>query len=126
MECLNWTLPEWLFELQYAQEMRLPEGQRSTEWVTRLPVVIAASNGEVTRLTGKKPSDAINARTVAQNPSAVVPGRPVDLKKQTRPFRVCVCYLHQPSVLEGGCRRASDLVWSLQVYRLECMCSITC
>ena len=39
-------------------------GQRSTEWVARLPSVVAALNGEVTRLTGKTPSDAIKAKTL--------------------------------------------------------------
>ena len=31
------TLPEHLFGHQYAVKMRLPEGQRSTAWVKRLP-----------------------------------------------------------------------------------------
>ena len=59
VERWNRTLAERLFGHQYAQEMRLHSGQRSTEWVARLPSVIATLNGEVTRLTGKKPSDAI-------------------------------------------------------------------
>ena len=63
--------------------MRLSSGQSSTEWVARLPSVVAALNGEVTRLTGKKPSDAIKVRTVAQKPSCVVPDRPVGLKEQS-------------------------------------------
>ena len=33
--------------------------QRSTEWVKRLPEVVSALNNEVTRLTGKKPAEAI-------------------------------------------------------------------
>ena len=53
VERFNRTLAERLFGHQYAQEMRLPSGQRSTEWVARLPAVVAALNGEVTRLTGK-------------------------------------------------------------------------
>ena len=59
VEHFNRTLAERLFGHQYAQEMRLPSGQRSTEWVARLPVVVAALNGEVTRLTSKMPKDAI-------------------------------------------------------------------
>ena len=58
------SLAERLFGQQYAQEKRLPSGERSTEWVKRLPAVVAAQNGEVTRLTGKKPSDAIKAKTL--------------------------------------------------------------
>ena len=55
VERFNRTLAECLFRYQYAQEMRLPSGERSTEWVKRLPLVVAALNGEVTRLTGKSP-----------------------------------------------------------------------
>ena len=44
VERWNWTLAERLFGHQYAQEMRLPSGQRSTEWVARLPSVVAALN----------------------------------------------------------------------------------
>ena len=65
--------------MQYAQEMRLSEGQRSTEWVAQLPPVVAALNGEPARLTGKKPSAAIKAKTVTQNPSSTVPGHPIGL-----------------------------------------------
>ena len=68
VERWNRTLAEWLFGHQYAQEMRLPLGQRSTEWVAQLPSVVATLNGEVTRLTGKKPSDAIKAKTWRKSP----------------------------------------------------------
>ena len=110
VERWNRTLAEWLFGHQYAQEMRLPLGQRSTEWVKRLPAVVTALNGEVTRLTGKRPSDAIKAKTVAQKPSSVVPDCPVGLKEQRLPSGVCVCYLYQPGKLEGGPHRATDPV----------------
>ena len=121
VERWNRTLAERLFGHQYAQEMRLPSGQRSTEWVARLPSVVAALNGEVTRLAGKKPSDAIKAKTLhrgAQKPSSVVPGRPVGLEEQKVPSGVGVRYLDQPGELEGGRRRATDPVWSLEVHRL--------
>jgi len=54
VERFNRTLAERLFGHQYAVEMRLPEGQRSTAWVKRLPKVVSALNNEVTRLIGKK------------------------------------------------------------------------
>ena len=98
--------------------MRLPSGQRSTEWVARLPGVVAALNGEVTRLTGEKPSDAITLRHSTQKPSSVVPGHPVGLKEQKLPSGVGVRFLYQPGELEGGRRRATDPEWSLGVYRL--------
>ena len=46
VERLNWTLTERLFGYQCPQEMRLPSGQRSTEWVARLPIVLAALSGD--------------------------------------------------------------------------------
>ena len=118
VERFNRTLAERLFGHQYAQEMRLPSGERSTEWAKRLPSVVAALNGEVTRLTGKKASDAIKAKTLTQKPSSVVPGRPLGLKEQKVSSGVGVRYLYQPGELEGGRRRATDSVWSLEVYRL--------
>ena len=94
-------------------------GKRSTEWVARLSAVIAALNNEVTRLTDKKPADAIKATRVPQKPSSVVPGRPVGSSEQKIPSSVGVRYLYQPGELEGGRRRrATDPVWSLRVYRL--------
>ena len=118
VERFNRTLAERLFGHQYAQEMRLPSGVRSSEWVARLPAVIAALNGEVTRLTGKKPSEAIKTKSVSQKPSSVVSGRSTGLEEQKLPSAVGVRYLYQPGELEGGRRRATDPVWSLGVYRL--------
>ena len=45
VEHFNRTLAERLFGHQYSQEMRLPSGERSTEWVKRLPSVVAALCG---------------------------------------------------------------------------------
>ena len=118
VERWNRTLSERLFGHQYAQEMRLPVGGRSTEWVRRLPTVVSALNGEVTWLTGKRPSEAIKAKSVSGEPSSTVPGRPVGLQEEKLPSGVGVRFLYQPGELEGGRRRATDPVWSLQVYRL--------
>ena len=118
VERFNRTLAERLFGHQYAQEMRLPEGKRSAEWVQRLPAVVSALNNEETRLTGKKPKDAIKDKNVIQNPSSVIPGRSIGLKEQKIPSDVGVRYLYQPGELEGGRRRATDPVWSLDVYRI--------
>jgi len=68
LERFNRSLAERVFGRQYAHEMLLAargSSERSIKWVTRLPAVIAALNGEVTRLTGKKPSQDIKARSVA-------------------------------------------------------------
>ena len=87
-------------------------GQQSREWVRRLPTVVAALNGEVTRLIGKRPIDDIKSSSVEQKASAVIPGRSVGLKEQKLPDNVSVRYLYQPGELEGGRRRATDPVWS--------------
>ena len=71
----------------------------------RLPSVVAALNGEVTRLTGRKPSEVIKAKTLRVHPPSVVPGRPVGLKDKNNPSRECVRFLYQPGELEGGRRR---------------------
>ena len=82
-----------------------------------LPEVVAAVNSEETRLTGKKPKDAIRARRVMQKPS--LPRiRPVGLQEQKLPSGIGVRYLYLLGELEGGHRRATDPVWSLEVYRL--------
>ena len=69
VERFNRTLAERLFGHQYAVEMLLPEGKRSTEWVKRLPDVVSALNNEVTRLTGKRPAAAIKEKSVVAKPS---------------------------------------------------------
>jgi len=71
VECFNRTLAELLFGHQYAQEMLLAvrgSFERSAEWVSRLPAVVTALNNEVTRLTAKKPKDAIKAREWHKSP----------------------------------------------------------
>ena len=116
VERFNRTLAERLFEHQYAQEM-LSE-QRSSEWVARLPAVVAALNGEVTRLIGKRPSEAIRRKAVSARPAAPA-RRPVGFKEQKLPPGVGVRYLYQPGELEGGRRRATDPTWSLTIHRVE-------
>jgi len=121
VERFNRTLAERLFGAQYAQELLLAARgsfERSSEWVRALPDVVAALNDEVTRLTGKKPSEAIKARSVTQKPSSTVPGRAVGLYEQKIPSGIDVRYLYQSGELEGGRRRATDPIWSLTVHRL--------
>ena len=72
VERFNRTLAERLFGYQYAVEMTYTHthaGQRSTEWVKRLPSVVSALNNEVTRLTGKKPAEAIKEKSVSSKPA---------------------------------------------------------
>jgi transposase InsO family protein len=116
VERFNRTLSERLFGFQYAQEMRMPVGQRSTAWVARLPGVVSALNHEVTRLTGQKPQDAIRTRSVEVAPSAPA-GRSVGEQETKIPSQLGLRYLYQPGELEGGRRRATDPVWSLKVFK---------
>ena len=117
VERFNRTLAERLFGHQYAVEMLLPEGERSTEWVKRLPGVVIAINNEVTSLTGKKPAVAIKEKEVLSKPSTKY-NRPVGLVEKKFPPLINVRYLYQPGELEGGTRRATDPIWSLKVYQI--------
>ena len=117
VERFNRTLAERLFVHQYAVEMLLPEGKRSTEWVKRLPDVVAALNNEVTSLIGKKPAVAIKEKEVYSKPSTKY-NRPVGAAEKKLPPLINVRYLYQPGELEGGTKRATDPIWSLKVYRV--------
>ena len=107
----NCTLAELLLGHQYAIEMFLPAGHRSTEWVKRLPDVVAALNYNVTRLTGKKPSVAIKEKSVSAKPSTSY-SRRVGVDEKKLPSNVKVRFLYQAGELEGGTKRATDPIWS--------------
>ena len=113
VERFNRTLAERLFGHQYAVEMLLPEGKRSTEWVKRLPDVVHALNNDVTSLIGKKPAVAIKEKAVSSLPTKY--NRPVGQAEKKRPPLIHVRYLYQPGELEGGAKRATDPIWSLKV-----------
>ena len=85
----NRTLGERPLTFQYSQEMNFKEVKISTEWVKKLPEVVLALNSEKTRLTGKKPVDAIQEKVVDTKNAA--------------------------GEMKGGQRRASDPIWSLKV-----------
>ena len=118
VERFNRTLAERLFGHQYAVEMRSPEGLRSTVWVKRLPKVVSALNNQVTRLIGMKPAVAIKKKNVYAEPSTKYL-RPVGLNEKKLPSTVNVRYLYEPGELEGGTKRATDPIWSLDVYNIE-------
>ena len=118
VERFNRTLAERLFKHQYAVEMRLPDGQRSTAWVGRVPKVVSALNNEVTSLIDIKPAVAIKERAVYSKPSTPY-FRAVGEKEKLRPSLVQVRYLYQPGELEGGTKRATDPIWSLNVCSIE-------
>ena len=117
IERFNRTLAECLFGHQYAVEMLLPQGKRSTEWVKRLPNVVSALNNETTRLTGKRPAAAIKEKSVVAKPS-IPYSRPVGVNEKKPPPLINVRYLYQPSELEGGTKRATDPIRALKVYQV--------
>ena len=99
VERFNRTLAERLLGYQYAVEMNMKNaGQRSTEWVKRLPVVVSALNNEVTRLIGKKPAQAIKEKAVPSKPATPY-SRPVGVNEKKLPPQVNVRYLYQPGEL---------------------------
>ena len=72
VERFNRSLSERLFSFQYSQEMNLKSGERSTEWVKRLPEVVSALNREKTRLTGRRPVDAIKEKAINAKSSTLI------------------------------------------------------
>jgi hypothetical protein len=115
VERFNRTLAERLFGVQYAKEMLNPE-QRCTEWVRILPQVVAAINSEPTRLTGRKPSEAIHLKTV-QNKKAI---EVVVDESAILGHDVLVRYLYANGELEGGNhRRATDPIWSVTTHTIS-------
>lgn len=84
----------------------------------RLTEVVEALNSEVTRLTGKKPFDAIKEKAVDAKSSTPY-SRPVGLKEQRLDSSVNVRYLYAAGELEGGQRRAKDPNWSVKVFKIE-------
>ena len=119
VERLNRSLSERLFGHQYAQELKLPENERSTTWVSRLNGVIAAMNNETTRLTSLKPSEAIKQKTISSNNSTPYK-RPIGKKEHKLPPGVVVRFLYQNGELEGGSdKRATDPNWSLSTHSIS-------
>ena len=118
VERFNQTLSERLFSFQYSQEMNMESSERSREWVKRLPEVVKALNNEVTRLTGKKPVDAIRESAVGAKSSTTY-SRVVGLKEKRLDASVNVRYLYAAGELEGGQKRATDPNWSLKVYKID-------
>ena len=99
----NRTLAKRLFGLQYGVEMQPPESQRYSEWVVRLPVLVSALSGEVTRLTGKKPVAAIKEKAVYSKPSTPY-HRPVSVREKngSLPIQLCAISTNPASLKAEG------------------------
>ena len=121
VERFNRTLAERLFSHQYAKEMTLSSGERSTEWVKRLPEVVKALNNEETRLIDAIPKEAIKMDNVPQHP-ALPPkkGRKVGFEEEVIPGTALVRYLYAPGEVENDERkRATDPIWSLKTFHIR-------
>ena len=120
VERANRTLGEKIFTHQYAQEMADAQKSKcqSREWVERLPAILKVMNNEVTRLTGKEPNQLLKSANVSISEANY--GRPVGLDEVKLPPGVKVRYLYAPGEGEGGeRRRATDPIWSLEIYDLS-------
>lgn len=116
VERANRIVAERLFSHQYAQEMISDD--RSRVWVKRLPEVLKTLNSQPTRLTGKEPDEAIVLDEVDVKPKKYK--RVVGVDEVRLPPEVNVRYLLAPGEGEGGeRRRATDPVWSLEIYGLS-------
>ena len=91
---------------------------RSRVWVKRLPAILKTLNSVPTRITGKEPVKAIRMKEVDIDPPKYK--RVVGYDEVRLPPGVKVRYLLAPGELEGGeRRRATDPIWSIQVYDLS-------
>lgn len=116
VERANRTLAEKLFFHQYAQEMISDD--RSRVWVKRLPDVLRNLNSQPIRITGKEPAKAIRLKEIDIDPPKYK--RVVGLDEVRLPPGVRVRYLLAPGEEEGGeRRRATDPIWSLEVFDLS-------
>ena len=105
-----------MFSHQYAQEMFSDD--RSRVWVKRLPDVIKTLNNNTIRITGKEPVKAIRLKEVDIKNATYK--RPVGFNENRLPPGVRVRYLLAPGEDEGGeRRRATDPVWSLEVFDIS-------
>ena len=118
VERANQTLSERLFSFQYGKEMSSDDNERSREWVERLPAVLKSMNNEVTRLTGKEPQEVLKSKDISIN--APKYNRPVGYDEVRLSLFAKVRYLFAPGEYEGGeRRRATDPVWSLEIFELS-------
>ena len=118
VERANRTLSERLFSFQYGKEMSNDDNERSREWVERLPAVLKSMNNEVTRLTGKEPLEVLKSKDISIN--APKYNRPVGFDEVRLSLFSKVRFLFAPGEYEGGDgRRATDPVWSLEIFGLS-------
>ena len=111
VEAFDKELAKLLFKPMDAQELPDPE-KVSKIWVKNLHKIVNKMINTVSLMIGMKPKDAINLDTI-----------PLDKKypKETvLPKDGLYRYLYQPGEQHGDQkRRATDLIWSKNTYRLD-------
>ena len=111
VEAFNKELAELLFKPMDTQELQDPE-KISTIWVKKLNKIVNKMNNTVSSVINVKPKDAIKLDTA-----------PLDKnypKKTIQPEDGLDRYLYQPGEQHGDQnRRATDLIWNKNTYRLD-------
>src|SRR6266496_5117667 len=108
------------YKVQYAIEGRLTDGERSRIFRKILKKYIDYLNNNKTRLIGMSPARAMTLEEVESKPSkkskrAIRKDEEIKLQKGT-----AVRYLLKAGELEDDHKhRATDLYWSLRVYRIK-------
>ena len=112
VENFNKTLSGLLFKIQDAQELNDPTKDSKT-WVKHLYKLVTKLNNTKLDRIGIAPAKAVKLEHVELNIKAYS-------KEDTLPVDGQYRYLYQAGELEGGqTRRATDMVWSWDVHRLD-------
>jgi len=109
VERFNRTLAERLFRLQDASDLLLLITERDRKWVKNLPTIVKDINNSKTRLIGMSPAEAIKKKHVNAQASQTRDG-PMGFDEERLTYNDSVRYLLLPGELEGGRKRAGDLV----------------
>ena len=111
LEAFKKELAKRLFKPMDAQELQDPD-KVSRTWVKNLNKIVNKMNNTVSSMTGMKPKDAIKLDTVRLNKTYP--------KETALPEDGLYRYLYQPGEQNGDQkRRAADLTWSKDTYRLD-------
>jgi hypothetical protein len=120
VERYNRTLTEKLFRIQDAHDLlSLHLSERSRVWVKNLPIIVNDINNSVTRLLGLAPIMAIKNKQVYAKSSRKSQNRPMGYNEDQLTYDIFIRYLLESSDLEGNRRRAGDMNWSQQIYRIR-------
>ena len=111
LEAFKKELAKRLFKPMDAQELQEPD-KVSRTWVKNLNKTVNKMNNTVSSMTGMKPKDAVKLDTVRLNKTYP--------KETALPEDGLYRYLYQPGEQHGDQkRRAADLTWSKDTYRLD-------